>query len=155
MGTGLLITTDRAFRYQLSHRENPSPSVPRKWYHCRKARYGLEHGPFPFGGQTTCTLQSALTPTPYFPQLTVRALPRLPRFRQSSASARSHSVTGGRRWKGRVCKGAVFAVAFCPPAEGETPSGLPAGRQRYIDSNTELHVRIMGETPMPRERRTG
>ena len=36
------------------------------------------------------------------------------------------------------------------PAEGETPSGLPARRQRYIDDKTEPQLRIMGETPMPR-----
>jgi len=37
------------------------------------------------------------------------------------------------------------------PAEGGTPSGLPARRQRYIDGNTELHLAIMGKMPMERQ----
>jgi len=37
------------------------------------------------------------------------------------------------------------------PAEGETPSGLPARRQRYIDGNTELHLAIKRQTPMERQ----
>ena len=42
-----------------------------------------------------------------------------------------------------------------PATEGDTPSGLPARRQRYIVRATDLHMRSMGETPMPRgSRRT-